>query len=102
MVDANNVGCGAVLLQENDSEIDRPMSYCSYIFNTHQKNYLTSEKETLALILTLQHFCVYLDGLVAEVLVYTDYNLLVFINHMRDNNQRLWWSFCIARVHFEN
>ena len=54
------------------------------------------------LLLTLQHFCVYLDGLVAEVLVYTDHNLLVFINHIRDNNQRLWWSFCVARVHFEN
>ena len=51
MVDASNVGCGAVLLQENDSEIDHPVSYCSYIFNTHQKNYLTSEKETLALML---------------------------------------------------
>ena len=37
MVDASDVGCGAVLLQEDDSKIDHPVSYFSYKFNTHQK-----------------------------------------------------------------
>ena len=88
MIDASGVGCGAVLLQD-DNEIDPPVSYFSCTFNTHQKNYLTCEKETLALILALQHFRVYLDAPATEVLVYTDHNPLVFINHMRDKNQRL-------------
>ena len=48
MVDVSDVGCGAVLLQEDDSEIDHPVSYFSYRFNTHQKNYSSCEKETLA------------------------------------------------------
>ena len=72
------------------------MSYLSYKFNNHQKNYLTCEKETLALILALQHFCVYLDTPAVKLLVYTDHNLLVFINCMRDKNQRLLkWSLVL-------
>ena len=60
MVDASDVGCGVELLQEDDCEIDYLVSYCW--FNSHQKNYLTSEKETLALITALQHFCIYVFG----------------------------------------
>lgn len=86
MVDASDVGCGAVLLQEDDSEIDYSVSYFLYKFNSHQKNYSTCEKEILVLILALQHFQVYLDVPAAEVLVYTSHNLLVFINCMRDKN----------------
>ena len=80
------------------------MSYFSYKFNTHKKNYSTYEKYTLALILALQHFCVHLDAPAAEVLMYTDHNPLVFINHMRDENQRLFIEVecCVARVQFEN
>ena len=41
MVDASDIDCGAVLLQEDDSEIDYPVIYFSYKFNTHQKIYST-------------------------------------------------------------
>ena len=44
MVDVSDVGYGVVLLQEDDSEIDRPVSYFLYKFNTHQKNYSTCEE----------------------------------------------------------
>ena len=37
MVDASDVYWVAVLLQEDDSEIDHPVSYFSYKFNTHWK-----------------------------------------------------------------
>ena len=102
MVDASDVGCGAVLLQEDDSEIDHPVSYFSYKFNMHQKNYSICEKETLALILALQHFRVYLDTPATEVLVYTDHNPLVFINCMRDKNQRLLrWSLVLQEYNLK-
>ena len=52
-------------------------------------NYSTTKKETLALLLSLQHFDVYLGTTVAPVEVYTDHNPLVFIENMKNKNQRL-------------
>ena len=102
MVDASDVGCGVVLLQEDDSQIDHPVSYFSYKFNTHQNNCSTCEKETLVLVLALQHFHVYLDTPATEILVYTDHNPLVFINRIRDENQRLLrWSLVLQEYNLK-
>ena len=60
MVDASGVGAGAVLMQFDSDGIEHPICYFSCKFNQHQKNYSTIEKETLALVLSLQHFDVYL------------------------------------------
>ena len=96
MVDASDVGGGAVLLQEGEDGVDHPLCYFSHKFNRHQRNYSMSEKETLALLLTLQHFRVYLEAPVNEILVYTDNNPLVFINKMKYRNQRLLrWSLAL-------
>ena len=73
--------------------------YCK--FNIHQRNYSMCE-ETLALILALQHFHVYLDSPTAEVLVYTDHNPLVFINRMKDKNERLLrWSLVLQEYNLK-
>lgn len=48
-VDASRVGAGAVLLQIDDNEIERPVCYFSHKFNKYQLNYLTIE-EALTLI----------------------------------------------------
>ena len=91
----SDVDCGAVLLQD-DNKIDHSVSYCSYKFSTHQINYSICEKEILALILALQYFHAYLDAPTTDVLVYTDHNLLVFINRRRDKNHRLLrWSLVL-------
>ena len=88
--DASDIGIGAVLLQESHHGINHPVhvSYFSQKFNKHQVNYSTTEKETLALLLSLQHFDVYL-GSTTTVEVYTDHNSLVFIEKMKNKNQRL-------------
>ncbi|KAJ8034103.1 hypothetical protein HOLleu_24533 [Holothuria leucospilota] len=62
-------------------------------FDKHQKNYSTIEKETLALILGLQHFDVYLGTTSFPITVYTDHNPLTFLSKMKNKNQRLMrWS----------
>ena len=92
-IDASDIGVGGVLLQEDDDGIDHPVCYFSRKFNSHQRHYSAYEKETLALLLSLQHFDVYLCPTSAPVQVYTDHNPLVFINKMKNHNQRLlWWS----------
>ena len=89
MVDASGVGAGAVLMQHDSKGIEHPVCYFSRKFNQHQKNYSTIEKEALALVLAVQHFDVYLNTTKYPIAVRTDHNPLVFINKMKNHNQRL-------------
>ena len=89
ITDASDVGIGSVLMQEDDSKYMHPVFYLSKKLNGHQKNYSTVEKETLALVLSLQHFEVYLESLIQPIIVYTDLNPLTFLNKMKNKNQRL-------------
>uniref|UniRef100_A0A3B5QLU2 Gypsy retrotransposon integrase-like protein 1 n=1 Tax=Xiphophorus maculatus TaxID=8083 RepID=A0A3B5QLU2_XIPMA len=90
-VDASHVGAGGVLLQMDVFSIERPVSFFSRKFNRHQLNYSVIEKETLALIWSLQHFEVYVGS--GPLTVFTDHNPLTFLNSFRCPNQRLVrWS----------
>ncbi len=101
-VDASEAGAGAVLLQEDKGEINHPICYYSKKFNRSQRNYSTIEKEALALLLTLQHFEVYVGSSILPVVVYTDHNPLTFISRMRNQNQRLMrWSLIIQNYNLE-
>lgn len=86
-VDASYVGAGAMLLQCDDLGVDKPVCYFSRKFNRHQLNYSVIEKETLALILALQHFSVYVGS--GPVVVFTDHSPLTFLNSLQCPNQRL-------------
>lgn len=88
-VDASATGAGAVLLQEGEDCVSHPVSYFSAKFKKHQLNYSTIEKETLAMLLALQHFDVYVCSTSVPVSVYTDHNPLVFLAQMYNHNQRL-------------
>ncbi|KAI2665219.1 Retrovirus-related Pol polyprotein from transposon 17.6 [Labeo rohita] len=61
-VDASATGAGAVLLQEDEHDVDHPISYFSKKFTFYQRRYSSIEKEALALLLALQHFDVYVGG----------------------------------------
>ena len=96
VVDASDVGAGSVLLPEDDNGVDHPVCYYSKKFNKHQRNYSTIEKECLSLILTIQHFEVYLASSVAPVVICTDNNPHTFIHRMKNKNQRLpRWSLML-------
>ena len=53
---ASDVDAGSVLLQEDDNGVDHPVCYFSKTFNKHQRNYSTTGKECLSLVLALQRF----------------------------------------------
>ena len=56
MTDASGIGAGAVLMQNDSQGVEHPVCYFSH------KNYSTIEQETLALVLSLKHFDVYLNA----------------------------------------
>ncbi len=50
------------LTVEDDFGVERPVSFFSQKFDSYQLNYSVIEKETLALIMPLKHFDVYVSG----------------------------------------
>ena len=94
-ISASDFGTGAVLLQEDAKGMHHPIGYYSHKFNTSQKNYSTSELETLALVMALQHFDFYLTPAQFPVQVYTDHNPLVFLNKMKDKNLEMELSTAV-------
>ena len=101
-VDVSDVSAEAVLQQEDDQGIDHSVSYFSRKFENTQRRYSTVEKETLALLLALKHFDVYLNMTAEPVLVFTDHNPIVFINKMKEKNQcLLWWSLILQQYNLQ-
>ncbi|XP_019209398.1 uncharacterized protein LOC109198415 [Oreochromis niloticus] len=79
-VDASEVGAGAVLLQDDGQGVSHPVCFFGKKFDAHQRRYSTIEKETLAMLLALQHFDVYVGSTSQPVEVFTDHNPLVFLS----------------------
>ena len=92
-------GCGPIASIDHQcfcKNFVHPVSYFSRKFTKHQVKYLTIEKETLALLLALQHFEVYLGSSAKPIQVFTDHNPLVFLSRMQNHNQRLMrWSLIV-------
>ncbi|OXU32251.1 hypothetical protein TSAR_008072 [Trichomalopsis sarcophagae] len=59
--DASDGALGAILSQDEPGE-DHPVAYMSRSFNKGQKNYLTTEKEYLAMVEAVDYFRHYLYG----------------------------------------
>ncbi|XP_071943657.1 uncharacterized protein [Antedon mediterranea] len=102
MIDASDVGSGAVLAQTDENGVDKPVCFYSRKFNQHEKRYSTVEKETLALMSALKHFEVYLGSTPFPIVVWTDHNPLTFLARMKDKNQRLLgWSLAVQEMNLE-
>ncbi len=94
-VDACDVGVGAVLLQVDEDGFEKPVAYFSKKLNRHQKAYSTVEKESLALVLAMKHFEVYVASS-ERVVVYSDHNPLAFLAKFKSANARVFrWSLVL-------
>ena len=99
--DSSGVGIGGVLMQLDTQGIEKPVAYFSKKLNKHQRQYATVEKECLAIILSLEHFSVYLNN-GHTTIVYTDHNPLSFLNKMKEKNQKLLrWSLFLQEYDIE-
>ena len=88
MMDASDLGAGTVLMKCDVKGVEYPICYHSHKF-IYIKKLLDNriEKKTSALVLALQHFDVYQNTTRHPIMVYTDHNLLTFINKMKNHNQ---------------
>ena len=86
IIDSSDVGTGSVLVQEASDGLDHPVSYFSKKFLRYQRNYSVVEKETLGLVLALEHFDVHFSSKPFKIKVYSDHNPLTFLKTMKNKN----------------
>jgi hypothetical protein len=53
---ASNFAIGVMLSQNPNNTIDKPIYYASRLMNSEEKNYTTTEKETLTMIYVVKKF----------------------------------------------
>lgn len=88
--DASLIAAGAVLTQEFEEEgekVQKVIAYFSAKFSPQQRNYTTTERECLALILSIEKFRVYVEG--APFTIVTDHSALRWLMNTRDLKGRL-------------
>ena len=85
-VDASQFCVGACLMQSDKYGVHKPVCYYSKKLSGAQKNYSTSDREGLALVLAVRAFKTYLSD---KVIVYSDHEPLRYISTMAPTNQRI-------------
>ena len=97
--DACDYGYGAVLEQMIDG-INYPIAYFSKSYTPTQRKYSTSEKELLAVVMSIEYFHQYLYG--KFFLVYVDHQPLTWILHKTNTHPRLErWLLRLSHYNFE-
>jgi len=81
--DASDYGIGSVVTQD-----DKPIYFYSKKLNSAQANYTVSEKEALAIVLTLQHLKHILLG--SPILIKTDHSNLQFLSTAKLQRIQRW------------
>ena len=97
--DASDLGYGAVLEQEM-TQADRSIGYFSKCYTKAQKNYSTSEKELLGIVMAVEHWSSYLYG--KKFIIYSDHKPLAWLLNKKSPHPRVErWIIRLAIYEFE-
>lgn len=98
---ASGVAMGAILSQKQADRYLHPIAFMSESFNDAQRNYDTHDKELLAIICSLEHWHIFLEGTIEPITVYTDHRNLEYWKEARTWNRRhARWYQLIASFDF--
>ncbi|KAF8761559.1 hypothetical protein RHS01_00207 [Rhizoctonia solani] len=99
--DASGVAMGAVLSQRHTDGYLHPIAFLSKSFDDAQTNYDTHDKELLAIITSLEHWRLFLEGTTEPITVYTDHkNLEYWKTAHTFNRQHARWYQILAPFNF--
>ena len=90
--DASDVAVGAILVQLDDEQVERPVHYVSRCFRGSEKAWSTIEKEAYAIVYALTKLRPYLFG--AKFVIYTDHKPLkaLFLSEVKNTKVQRWSS----------
>lgn len=98
--DASNFGVGGLLTQIKDG-IEHPIAYMSKSLSKPEQNYSITERETLAVILALEHWRCYLEN-GKKFTVYTDHAALKWFLSLQNPTGRLArWGVRLSSFNLE-
>lgn len=98
-VDACDSGMGAVICQDLGLG-DQVVEYMSLKFTSAQTKYSTTEKECLALILAIEKFRPYIEGVSFKAI--TDHASLLWLKNLKDPTGRLArWALRLQMYNFQ-
>lgn len=96
--DASDVGVGAVLVQGTGTN-ERAITYMSQKLSGAQTKYTTTEKECLSVILAIEKFRPYIEGV--KFTVFTDHASLLWLTNLKDPTGRLArWALRLQQYDF--
>ena len=99
--DASGVAIGSILSQRHSDGYLHPVAYMSKSYNDAQRNYDTANKELLAIVESLKHWRMYLEGTTEAVEVYTDHkNLERWKEAETFNRRHARWHTELASYNF--
>ena len=93
-VDASDYPVGAVLGQPGDQGSEQPIAFASKKLNATQRNWATVEKETFAILWSLQKYRHWLFG--ADIIVYSDHNPVTYLTEAASKSAKVMrWALAI-------
>jgi hypothetical protein len=92
-MDTSDVATGAVLYQEQDTGAYQPVGYFSKLYNEAEGNYMTYDKEMLAIMRALEEWRSLLIGAAQPFKIHTDHrNLTYFREPQKLMSRQVNWT----------
>ncbi|CCO33098.1 Retrotransposable element Tf2 155 kDa protein type 3 [Rhizoctonia solani AG-1 IB] len=100
--DASGAALGSVLSQQQSDRRLHPIGFLLESFKGAEVNYNTHDKELLAIICSLEHWRIYLEGTTEPITVFTDHRNLEYWKESRTfNRQHARWHLLLADFNFQ-
>ena len=102
ITNASDYATGAILEQEDTLGHSHPVAYYSKSLQPMEQNYKIHDKELLAIIHTLHHFCHYLQGNLHLTKIFLDHaNLRYFTTKQSLTCHQAHWALFLATFDYE-